>query len=258
MQPCATAPLTLELAPGLVLQRFRAQVASPVNVGDGCITIARADPSHYRFVLLTALANKGTQRADEWRERFHLTGVMNASMFQENSRSVGLMVSGKNVNNLADATKYGAFMAWDPVSKSSDPVAFFGRTCQGFNLASVRRRYGSIVQNYRLLDCDGSAIVWKDEKVYSATAIGQDRSGRVAFIHSRTPFTMTQFAAILATPALDLRAAMFVEGGPEASLSLRSGETEIRATGSYETGFTENDDNQRFWSLPNVIGFAPK
>ncbi len=179
-------------------------------------------------------------------------------MFQENSRSVGFMVSGKKVNNIDDSPKYGAFMAWDAIDKSSDPVSFLGRSCNGFNLSSIRKRYRSIVQNYRLLDCDGSAIHWKDEKVYSAAAIGQDRAGKVAFIHSRTPFTMTQFATILATPALELRAAMFVEGGPEASLSIRSGETEVRGIGSYETGFAENDDNQRFWSLPNMIGFTAR
>ncbi len=26
--------------------------------------------------------------------------------------------------------------------------------------------------------------------------------------------------------------------------------------GSYETGFNENDDNARYWRLPNVIGIA--
>ena len=28
--------------------------------------------------------------------------------------------------------------------------------------------------------------------------------------------------------------------------------------GSFETGFRELDDNDRFWPIPNVLGFAPK
>jgi hypothetical protein len=28
--------------------------------------------------------------------------------------------------------------------------------------------------------------------------------------------------------------------------------------GSFETGFLEHDDNQVFWSIPNVIGFAAR
>jgi hypothetical protein len=41
----------------------------------------------------------------------------------------------------------------------------------------------------------------------------------------------------------DLVAAQHMEGGPEASLYLHSGDCEFAGMGSYETGFTENDNN---------------
>jgi hypothetical protein len=45
-----------------------------------------------------------------------------------------------------------------------------------------------------------------------------------------------------------------LEGGPEATLYVNAGGTELERFGSYETGFNENDDNDRAWALPNVIG----
>lgn len=49
--------------------------------------------------------------------------------------------------------------------------------------------------------------------------------------------------------------AQHLEGWPEASLYFKFNDLEIEAMGSYETGFNENDFNDTFWSLPNVIGF---
>jgi hypothetical protein len=66
---------------------------------------------------------------------------------------------------------------------------------------------------------------------------------------------MTDLAA--AVGHLDLAGALFLEGGPEASL-LVDGDPPLSRVGSYETGFVENDGNQAFWWLPNVVGVAPR
>lgn len=58
---------------------------------------------------------------------------------------------------------------------------------------------------------------------------------------------------LLALP-LGIIRAMYVEGGPEAQLSLHAGGLQIDLLGSYETGFNENDDNHRGWDVPNIIG----
>jgi len=55
---------------------------------------------------------------------------------------------------------------------------------------------------------------------------------------------------------IDLAAAQYADGGPEAQLYLRSGRTELECVGSYETGFWENDDNNKAWPVPNVVGIA--
>jgi hypothetical protein len=48
---------------------------------------------------------------------------------------------------------------------------------------------------------------------------------------------------------------MHAEGGPEASLSVR-GAVKLDLSGSFETGFVENDLNMRQWAIPNVLGVA--
>lgn len=49
-----------------------------------------------------------------------------------------------------------------------------------------------------------------------------------------------------------------VEGGPEASLSIRAEGLRLDLSGSYETGFNENDDNRVQWRLPNVLVVMPR
>ena len=56
----------------------------------------------------------------------------------------------------------------------------------------------------------------------------------------------------LALP-LGITAAMHVEGGPEASLSIHAGGLDLDLNGSYETGFNENDDEKAQWPIPNLL-----
>jgi hypothetical protein len=76
----------------------------------------------------------------------------------------------------------------------------------------------------------------------------------VLFIHARSPWDVHDFIDALQELPLGLRRAMYLEGGPEASLSLDAGGAAILRVGSWETGFNENDDNVRPWALPNIIG----
>ena len=66
---------------------------------------------------------------------------------------------------------------------------------------------------------------------------------------------MSTFTEILSDPAtgLDLASAMYVEGGPEATLHVATDLKIFTYVGSYETGFQENEDNDIEWLLPNVL-----
>jgi phosphodiester glycosidase len=234
--PCARPAPTLPA--GITAERWPMR-ARPI-AGDACIDVVRIDLARYR---LRALSEVPGRTAPAWRDGFHLAAVINAGMFHDTGAPVGLIAEGSDARG-SDNPKMGGFLAWNPTGAAI--VA--GRDCAGFDLAALRARYHTVVQSYRLLDCDGKAIAWADPKQYSAVAIGVDRAGRIAMIHARGAITMAELSRELADR--DLTGALFLEGGPEASLVASS----LALLGSYETGFVENDGNDRWWVLPNVIG----
>jgi hypothetical protein len=244
--PCASA--VTKLGPGLTAE----QVALAVTPAAGapCIDLVRADLAHHRLRVLTAARDGRSQPAPAWRETFHLVAVTNAGMFHSDGDPVALIVEdGTDVS--ADNKTYQGYLAFDPRAATDPPAVISGRDCPGFALDDLRKRYRSIVQSPRLLGCAGDALPWQDTKRYSSAAIGLDQLGRIVFIHARAAITMSDLSKALA--ALDLTGALFLEGGPEASLVVRGSDGELSRVGSYETGFVENDANQSFWWLPNIL-----
>ena len=75
-----------------------------------------------------------------------------------------------------------------------------------------------------------------------------DLSDRTALVTGANGGLGFELSKSLATH--DLAGALFLEGGPEATLVAGK----LSRVGSYETGFVENDDNHVQWALPNVLG----
>jgi Phosphodiester glycosidase len=256
--PAARPPLTkpacpgaIDLAPGLRAEKVR------LPGRDECLTLVRIDPARFELRVHTAAADGGARPAPRWAEEFGLVAVINTSMFGDGDRSIGILRSARSVDRDRDNPRLGGFFAFDPVAPSAAPVMMTGRNCPGFDLADVRRRYRGLIQNYRLLGCRGGAMRWSDPKIYSAAAVGLDRAGHVVFLHARAPMRMAEFSRFLASPELGLRGAMYVEGGPEASLFAAAGGARVEEMGSFETGFWDHS-NRRFWPIPNVLGAAPR
>jgi hypothetical protein len=243
------------LGNGLTVERWSID-AKPAAGGPACIDVVRADSARFTLRVLSSGADDPSPKnAPAWHQGFHTTAVINAGMFHDSGKPVGLIVA-DGTERSRDNTKMGGYLAWDPVDANDPAVTIVGRECPGFDLAALRRRYHSIVQSYRLLGCRGEALPWKDPKQYSSAAIGIDRMGRVVFLHARAAVTMAQLSASLA--AHDLAGALFLEGGPEASLVAAGADGQISRVGSYETNFVENDTNRAFWNLPNVIALLPR
>jgi hypothetical protein len=100
-----------------------------------------------------------------------------------------------------------------------------------------------VVQNLRLI-AGGRQDVWAtSEKKWSEAALAVDG-------------TMRDFNQLLLRLPLDVQQAMHLEGGPEASLSIHAPGIDLDLSGSYETGFLEDDSNREQWPLPNVIRVA--
>ncbi len=243
------------LEPGLELGVFR---GPPADIGDRSIHVLRIDPERFSLALLnaSATADGRTRTAREWVAHASASGkeavaAINASMYDVDHRtSVALMRTVDHVNN-GRLTKDNAVLAFDPVKPGVPAVRLLDRACGEYEAA--RASYGSLVQNIRMVSCDGTNTWAPQAKIWSTAAVGVDRQGRVLFIHARTPWRVHDLVnALLALP-IDLRNAMYVEGGPEAQLYVKAGGRELERIGSFETGFHEADDVFEAWPVPNVL-----
>lgn len=254
--PPSSTPPWRELEPGLELAEFTAPV--PAKSGDSTIRVLRIDTALWEPVLLNTSADgEGELRtAREWCERHDCAAAINASMYQtDRRRSVSLMRTRDHVNN-SYVSKDNTVLAFDPLDPDLPPVQIIDRTCQDFE--ALAPRYGTLVQSIRMVSCRGNNVWAQQKRRYSTAAVGMDRSGRLLMIHCRSPYTTHDFIDLLLGLPLDLRNAMYVEGGPESQLCVRTGGETREFVGSFESGILESDLNRRAWPVPNVLAVRPR
>ena len=241
-----------ELEPGLDFAAFAAP--RPAERGDSRIRVLRIDPERFDLRLLNASAEAGDRlrTARDWAREHGLVAAINASMFQTDYRSsVSLMINRAHVNN-PRVSKDKAVLAFDRKELEAPRVQIIDRDCQDFE--ALRGRYRVLVQSIRMVSCDGENV-WADQPdQWSTAAIGIDDSGRVLFIHSRSPYTVHDLIDMLLALPISLKNAMYVEGGREAQLYVRTAGEELEFYGSVATPFFEADTNRLAWPIPNAIG----
>jgi hypothetical protein len=113
-------------------------------------------------------------------------------------------------------------------------------------------RWGSVVQNLRLVRAPGESVWNKDDAVWSELALGLDREGRLIVAFQRAPSPMRRFVARLVSVA-DVVRAQHLEGGPWAAYALHVDGERHAGVGTFERGFVSENDAQ--WPIPNVITF---
>lgn len=240
----------VELEPGLELAVFD---GPPAPAGDAKIRVLRADPVRFAPALLNASATekKAPLTARAWAEKAGAVAAINASMYQtDHLRSVSFQRSGGHTNN-PQWSKDKSLLAFDPVDPRDPPVRLLDKDCDDFE--SAKKRYRTLVQSIRMLSCEGENVWAKSERRWSTAAIGVDDKGRLLFIHARSPWPVHDFVDALKALPLGLARAMYVEGGPEATLFVKAGKVEAEMVGSYESGFWEDDQNAEAWEVPNVV-----
>jgi hypothetical protein len=121
---------------------------------------------------------------------------------------------------------------------------------------AIARDYATVVQNLRLIKRPGLNRWSQQERRWSEAALGEDDRGNALLIFCRSAYSMHDLNNALLKLPIGVVAAQHLEGGPEAQLYVRTGDTEVDLFGSYETGFMENDGNRRSSWIPNVIGVA--
>lgn len=216
------------------------------------VTLVHVDPSRFELKLLTAAEHGGARPVDRWAAEFELVAAINASMYLPNLRSTGLMVDGDRVNNPSVNVRFGGVLAFGPRRDGLPAVQLVGLDCEGVDVDSLRAQYTTLVQNYRLLDCEGEPIPWEDRKLYATAAIGLDDRGWIVFVHSGAPQQTASLAQWLAREDWGVAAAHFVEGGSDASLLVAGASERIEVIGSYEGTVAPRS----FRDVPNVLGIV--
>lgn len=225
--PFATLEAGLELAllPG-----------PPSTSGDGLVAVVRVDPGRFRLTLLNASApGEGRPRSvRDWAFRAGASAAINASLYQADwSTATGLMRSREHVNH-ARVGKDRTVLAFDPTVPGVPPLKLVDRDCD--SLEEAAQRYAGLVQSIRMVSCDRKGVWAPSERRFSTAAVGVDGAGRLLLIHARSPWPVHELVAFLLAAPIDLRQAMYVEGGPEAQLYVRGGGTELTRVGASEHG----------------------
>jgi hypothetical protein len=244
----------VRLEPGLEFGSFLSPDKSPV--GDNLIRILKIDPNRFQFRLLNASASSGGKRlsAKQWARRNGMVAAINASMYQADKlTSVSLMKTFGHVNNKW-YSKDRALLVFDPKKKSLPQAQILDRDCQSVD--QLRKLYHTLIQSIRMISCDGKNVWEQQNKKWSTAAIGMNRTGDILFIHVRSPFSTHDLIDNLLKLPIQLKRAMYVEGGSEAQMYIHSGKNELEFVGSYSTGANETDANSLAWPIPNVVGIT--
>lgn len=239
-----------------------AEIPLPIkcNVGNSKLSALRIDPTQFELLLAsTKFAGHNGRKADEWADSLGLIAVVNAGMFSLDDyvTCTGYMKHYDQVNNPNMNSSYNLIAAFNPQSASGDPAyRIIDRRCENWD--TWKNRYNSYVQGIRIIDCNQVNRWSKQEKFWSMVLLGEDLDGNMLFLFTRSPYRVHDLSKMILKLPIRIAKLMYLEGGPEASLYISHPRLKVAKMGSYETGFNPRDNNQQFWSIPNIIGIKKK
>ncbi len=245
--PAASGSPWRILEPGLELGLFD---GPPGASGDGKIAVVRIDPAIFELRLLNSSApGQGVPlSARGWADKAGASVVINASMYQEDYRTAVSLMRTRDHVNQRHVTRDRAALAFDPVGPGLPAVRMVDRDCD--DLDSAIRGYGTVIQSIRMVSCERRNVWAPSPKRSSVAAVGLDARGWVLFVHARSAWPVHDLVNALLELPIDLRQAMYVEGGPEAQLFVKGGGTELERLGGHEAAPVASADG---WPVPNVI-----
>jgi uncharacterized protein YigE (DUF2233 family) len=222
------------------------------------IKVLKIDPNYYRLKLLSSSQyNSSPLTVKKWCQKYNLIAGINASMYgKDHLTSTGYMINTNHINNSKINPKFGGFIVFNPKISNLPSVQIIDRYFHDWQ--TMIKKYDTVIQNYRMISINQANVWSKGEKFYSNAALGIDTEGNVLFILGRLPYSTHDFIDILLRLPIKIYNAVYLEGGPEASLYLRFGDIEKQIMGSYETDFSYTDNNVQFWAVPNIIGIVEK
>ncbi|MDO9614842.1 MAG: hypothetical protein Q7J86_10000 [Bacteroidota bacterium] len=242
------------LMDGLQLAELDAPLKSVVN--DSKLTVLKIDARKFEFEFLTASEHgKFPRTAPDWAEEFGMNIIINAGMYNYNKiqSNKGYLKSREHFNNPVKASYYNAMMVMHPKDPAKLPFEIIDITCQDWE--KVKAQYNSLCQGMRMISCSGEAMAFTKRPDQSCSMIltATDVSGNLYIVFTRSPYTHRDMISFLLGMPMDIRTTVYLEGGPETSLYVNTGDTVIAKFGSYVSNTCNNDDNDHFRKIPNVI-----
>lgn len=239
------------LEPGIELARPNAP--GEYRAGDGLVTLVRIDPAKAKLVLVMAkFEGEKARTAAAWVKEKNLVFAVNAGLYQpDHITNVGLMRDGRKINN-AKLNNYRSLFAFNPRGVGA-PILLWDKACEK---EADFRRYETLVQNLRLIDCK-KRVTWPaSEKDVSLAVLATDGENRIVVAFSQSPHTAGAFARMLLRWPLDLRRAQYLEGGRPAQLYLEAGGTKLDLNGLCGGTLGCIGVQGSAPDIPNVIGVA--
>jgi len=231
---------------------------NPDREGAGRLHILKIDPAVAKLRLMLASEHNNVSRtAAGWCKEFGMIAAINAGMYGKDLlTNVGYLQNGTHIQNKRWNKKYQSVLAFD-ARQPDRPPAIMIDLDEPEAMKKVQD-YNVVVQNLRLIKGDGINVWGRSEKRWSEAAVGMDRSGRILFLFCRSPYSMLAFNEMIRSSGLSVIRLMHMEGGPVASMSVRSKNISLDLSGSYETGLRSDVANDMQWPIPNVIAVESK
>jgi hypothetical protein len=228
-------------------------------LGDSKITIVRITPSKMDFSLVTATEYGRARSVCEWADTFDFNVVLNAGMYELSNGLInrGFMKNYGHHNNALLRENYNSMIALNAKDSSDHNFCIIDLQCDPWH--TVKDDYHCYAQGLRMIDCNGTAMGWnKRYQSCSMMVAATDARGNIYYIYSRSPYTHNEMIRFMVGMPYGLTNAIYIEGGPETSLYIRTGDRVVEKVGSYVSQTYPNDNNMSFWALPNVIGMRLK
>jgi hypothetical protein len=174
---------------------------------------------------------------------------------QDGIRNVGYMKNFSHINNPRLNTAYKSVLAFNPTESTLPEIQIIDLKCQDFE--SLRFKYGTLVQDIRMISCRQENVWSKQDKMWSMAVFGIDKSGNALFVFTEAPYSGHDFAHTLLSLPIAIHNAMYLEGGQQASLYFSANHIELDRIG-LPIGVNENGNIPVARPIPNVIGIVKK
>jgi len=109
-----------------------------------------------------------------------------------------------------------------------------------------------------MISCEQQNVWSQQPTGWSTLAIGMDKNHNVLVIFSQQSYSVHDLIEILLSLPISIYNAMYLEGGPQASLYLSTKNSTIERYGGWEDSPDSHNSLRLWWPIPNVIGIVRK